>query len=452
MQTAADEGASDIQASPALRPRLSDHFARRQPSDIRVAGIRFASRRDGARAINVAIGNVSLPMHPAMQARMRTLGEPDSPFHDGVVGYTSTVGTDEARQAFLNVVASSGFSTEGIHCQITDGGSQAMELVILGTCGPAGSNERPLMLIDAAYTNYLAFAARVGRTTVSMQRHLQDDGKYSLPSLDDIDRLMRAHRPGALLVIPYDNPTGHFYDHETMVALARLCVRHGLWMVSDEAYRELFYTGGRTTSIWGLTEAEVPGIRGRRIGIDSASKVWNACGLRIGALLTDNAEFHTQAVAENTAGLCASAIGQRIIGALAHESHADLRAWYEKQRGYYQGMLEGFTAAMSAALPGVIVSSPEAAIYSTVDLRRIVGADFSALDFVLYCASEGGVVEDGAPLTLLAAPMAGFYNCPPGTPNPGRTQLRIAYVETPRRMARIPTLLADLLHQYLARR
>ena len=84
----------------------------------------------------------------------------------------------------------------------------------------------------------------------------------------------------------------------------------------------------------------MPGITGRRISIETAVKVWNACGLRIGALVTDNEEFHARAVAENTASLCSNVIGQYIFGALADESHADLQAWYAKQREYYRAMLQ----------------------------------------------------------------------------------------------------------------
>jgi aspartate aminotransferase len=431
--------------------RLSAHFATRQPSVIRLAQIEFAKRRDAARDLNVAIGNVSLPMHPAMQKRMRELDGPDSPFSDGVVKYSATVGLPETNAAFLNIIASSGCATEGLSCQITDGGSQAMELVILGCCGPAGSTEAPLMLIDAAYTNYKAFAERLGRATVSITRTLGEDGRFSLPSVEEIEKSIVENRPGAMVVIPYDNPTGQLYDRDSLVALAKLCVKHGMWLISDEAYRELHYTESDTVSVWALTEDEVPGITGRRISIETSSKVWNACGLRIGGLVTDSKDFHTQAVAENTAGLCSNVIGQYIFGSLAAESHESLQKWYADQREYYRGMLRDFTVRTRDLLPGIIVSSPDASIYSVVDVRNIAPAGFDALDFVLFCAQEGSVEVDGQQLTLLTAPMAGFYSVPAGEANPGRTQMRIAYVETPERMELVPELLAGLLKKYLAR-
>ena len=89
-------------------PELSAHYEGRKPSAIRLAQIEFLKRKDGVDAVNTAIGNVSLPMHPAMQARMRSLGDGESPFADGVVKYTPTVGTEEACRAMLHIIDSSG--------------------------------------------------------------------------------------------------------------------------------------------------------------------------------------------------------------------------------------------------------------------------------------------------------------------------------------------------------
>ena len=104
---------------------------------------------------------------------------------------------------------------------------------------------------------------------------------------------------------------------------------------------------------------------------------------------------------------------------------------------------------MQEKLPGVIVSSPDASIYSVVDVRNITGEDFNALDFAVYCARQGAVSLSGKKCTLLIAPMAGFYSVEAGAPNPGRTQMRIAFVDTPERMKLVPELLAGLLEQYL---
>jgi aspartate aminotransferase len=431
-----------------MNPQLSSHFQRRKPSVIRTAQIEFRKRQDPVEAINVAIGNVSLPMHPAMVRRMANLQADGSPFQDGAVRYTPTVGMEETRQAFRRIIASSGFDADRLYVQVTDGGSQAMELVVLGVCGGAGSVENPLLIIDPTYTNYTAMASRLGRRVVALQRTLQDDGRFTLPDRSSIQRIIQERRPAALLVIPYDNPTGQLYSRKQILEMAELCVQYNMWMISDEAYRELLYTGGDTVSIWGLDDAEVPGIQGRRVSVESSSKVWNACGLRIGALVTDNQEFHERAVAENTANLCPNAIGQYIFAALAGESREALQSWYDRQRRYYRTMLTELVSCLRKLLPGIIVSSPDASIYSVVDVRRIVPAGFDAMDFVMYCAQEGAVKIDGKRMTLLVAPMSGFYDLVPED-NPGRTQMRIAYVEPPERMALVPQLFEALLHGFL---
>ena len=431
-------------------PKLSQLFLSREPSAVRLAQMEFAKRTDGVGAVNTSIGNVSLPMHPALIKRMKNLAAVTSPFKDGIVRYTATVGMDETREAFKNIIASSGFETNNLHVQIVDGGSHGMELVILGVCGEAGSDEQPLLVIDPAYSNYISFAERTGRRIVALKRELQADGQFSLPDFTQIEALIEAEKPGAILVIPYDNPTGQFFAQTEINKLAELAVKHNLWLIGDEAYRELGYSSNhQTSSVWGVTESSVPGILGRRISIESASKVWNACGLRMGAVVTDNLEFHTRCVAENTANLCPPAIEQYIFGALAHESHENLQTWYKSQRAYYAPMLIKLRDGLKQILPQLIVSAPAASLYSVVDVRNLVDENFQAQDFVLYCAREGKVEVDGQEMTLLVAPMAGFYNVKVGQANPGRTQMRIALVETPARMKLVPELFAKLLKQYL---
>ena len=429
-------------------PVISAHFQQRMPSDIRLAQIKFGEREVKPASINVAIGNVSLPMHPAMQERMFALNAPQSPFTKGVVKYSGSAGYAETNEAFLNIIASGGFATAKLHSQITDGGSHAMEMMLLGVCGAAGTEEKPLMMIDAAYTNYLAFAERIGRKTVSVTRHLADDGKFSLPQVEKIEAVIKEHHPGALLVIPYDNPTGQLYDYQTLIQLAKLCVKYNMWMVSDEAYRELYYVDTTLVSIWGITDVEVPGIEGRRISIETASKVWNACGLRIGALVTDNEEFHKKSVAEYTANLCSNVIGQYIFGALAAESKENIAKWCKSQREYYKKILFKLYDKMLELEPKLIISSPDAAIYSVIDVRNIVKPGFDSVDFVMYCAEEGYVNYQGVDTTLLVAPMKGFYEEKPGQKNPGTTQMRIAYVETPENMEKVPALFIELLKKY----
>lgn len=436
------------------KPVLSAHFESRKPSDVRLAQMKYDERKVKPQAvINVGIGNVSLPTNPAMQKRMFALNAPESPFANGVVRYSGTAGTVECQDAFKNILKCEGFDTSNLHVQVTDGGSSGMELLLIGLCGPAGTSEKPLMMIDPAYTNYISFAERVGRTTVTVKRHLGEDGKFTLPELDKIEAVIKENNPGALLVIPYDNPTGQLYDYATMIDLAKLCVKYNLWMVSDEAYRELYYDPSeKLVSIWGITDKEVPGIEGRRISIETASKVWNACGLRIGAIITDSPEFNNRSIAEYTANLCANVIGQYIFGALAHETKDQIDAWCKHIRDYYKEQIVSVYNGLKAKEPKLIVSSPDASIYSVIDVRNVVKPGFDAIDFVLYCAQEGSVNVDGVETTLLVAPLKGFYDIKAGEVNPGTTQFRISFVETPENMAKIPELFVELLRQFEAKR
>ena len=223
------------------KPILSAHFESRTPSDVRLAQMKYDERKVKPQAvINVGIGNVSLPTNPAMMKRMFALDAPESPFSKGVVRYSGTAGVPETQEAFKNILKCEGFDTSKLFVQVTDGGSTGMELLLIGVCGPAGTDEKPLMMIDPAYTNYISFAERVGRKTVTVKRTLTDAGKFSLPEISEIEEAIKLNNPGALLVIPYDNPTGQLYDHETLVELAKLCVKYNLWFISDEAYRELY--------------------------------------------------------------------------------------------------------------------------------------------------------------------------------------------------------------------
>jgi aspartate aminotransferase len=436
------------------KPILSAHFESRTPSDVRLAQMKYDERKVKPEAvINVGIGNVSLPTNPAMQKRMFELGAPESPFSKGVVRYSGTAGTVECQDAFKNILKCEGFDTSKLLVQVTDGGSSGMELLLIGVCGPAGTGEKPLMMIDPAYTNYISFAERVGRKTVTVKRHLGEDGKFTLPEISKLEETIKANNPGALLVIPYDNPTGQLYDYATLKELAKLCVKYNMWMISDEAYRELYYEeGSELVSIWGITDAEVPGIEGRRISVETASKVWNACGLRIGALITDSPEFNNRSIAEYTANLCANVIGQYIFGALAHESKADIANWCNSIRSYYKEQIVNVYNGLKQQEPGLIVSSPDASIYTVIDVRNVVKTGFDAIDFVLYCAQEGSVNIDGVETTLLVAPLKGFYDIPAGETNPGSTQFRISFVETPENMAKIPELFVKLLRQFEAQR
>ena len=429
-----------------MAPRISRHYQNREPSVIRAAQILFNARKDKdlINVINLAIGNISLPMHPVMVDAMASLHKKDSPFNKGIVKYTSSVGSRDCQDAIIHSIDAElgNQKKDKVQCVITDGGSQAMELMLLGVCGP--SSKKPLLILDPAYTNYIEFSKRLSIPIVPYVRSIKKNGKFSGINYNDVDRLIKKYNPSGILIIPYDNPTGQFLNQDNINSIASLAVKHNIWIISDEAYRSLHYNSDRSSSIWRLSNNEIPNIQGRRISIESSSKTWNACGLRIGALLTDNLTFHKKSVSEYTANLCANSIGQEIFGVLATEPHDKLQLWLNELREYYKSILSELKTEFETKIPGIIVTKPEASIYFIIDLKNLVDDQFDAENFVNFCATKGKVSINNNLYTLLLAPMNGFYQ----DSIHGRTQLRVAMVESRKSIMLAPKILSKLINSY----
>ena len=430
-----------------MSPSISEHYGKREPSSIRKAQILFQSRRDFStvEVINLAIGNISLPMHQAMLSRLKSIGKPDSPFAEGVVQYTASEGTAECKTAILNSInaeLSQNISND-INCVITDGGSQAMELMLLGVSGTSGG--KPIMVIDPLYTNYVEFAKRLSIPMVSLERSLNADGSFGDLDTTKIRKKIDEYNPNSILIIPADNPTGLQMSQNLINEIAKICVEKDIWMVSDEAYRNIYFSGTGPSSIWQISNTDVPGIQGRRISIESVSKVWNACGLRIGALVTDNKIMYQKVRSEYTANLCANVIGQYVFGAVAQMSAVEIIDWYSRQRAYYYKTIIRLTKELKEELPGIILSSPGAAIYIVLDFKNITPYDFNASKFIEFCSSNGKIRINSKYYTLLLSPMEGFYN----QKLKGEKQVRIALVEPKSKMKMVPKILSRLLENYL---
>ena len=430
-----------------MSPSISDHYIKREPSSIRKAQILFQSRPDFSivEVINLAIGNISLPMHPAMLSRLKNIGKPDSPFAEGVVQYTASEGTAECKTAILNSInaeLSQNISND-INCVITDGGSQAMELMLLGVSGT--SCGKPIMVIDPLYTNYVEFAKRLSIAMVSLERNSNADGSFGDLDIIKIRNKIDENNPNGILIIPADNPTGLQMSQNLINDIAKICVEKDIWLVSDEAYRNIYFSGIGPSSIWQISNTDVPGIQGRRISIESVSKVWNACGLRIGALVTDNKIMYQKVRSEYTANLCANVIGQYVFGAVAQMSAVEITDWYSRQRAYYSKTIIRLIKGLKEQLPGIILSSPGAAIYIVLDFKNITPSDFNASKFIEFCSSNGKIRINSKYYTLLLSPMEGFYN----QKLKGEKQVRIALVEPESKMKMVPKILSRLLENYL---
>ena len=183
-------------------PSLSNHFKKRKPSSIRQAQIKFSNREDRkkVKVINLAIGNVSLPIHPSMRKRMESLSNNDT-IAKGKIPYTSTMGLEETRNAFLKAISSLDIDISNLFTSITDGGSSAMEIMLLGVCGP--SSKQPIMLLDPAYTNYLQFCKRLDIPVLSTDRILTDNGTFAPLNFDKILEIYNSNQSNFTLNINF---------------------------------------------------------------------------------------------------------------------------------------------------------------------------------------------------------------------------------------------------------
>ena len=430
-----------------MSPSLSKHYINREPSAIRKAQILFESRTDKheVEVVNLAIGNISLPMHPKMLSRLDRLAETDSPFRNGVVRYSSSEGTEECKKAIINSIAAEipNKNIYDLDCVITDGGSQAMELMLLGVCGTSSNSS--ILVIDPLYTNYVEFAKRLSIPIFSVLRSRNEAGSYSKLDLKEIRRKIEKKNPNGILIIPADNPTGYQMSQDTIIEIAKMCVEKNIWLISDEAYRNIYYTNNGPTSIWNISNKVVPGIKGRRISIESVSKVWNACGLRIGALVTDNQVMFDKVRSEYTANLCANVIGQYIFGAIANLSSQEIIDWYKIQREHYLEIITDLVNGLEQELPGLIISKPKASIYIILDFSSITPDDFNISKFIEYTAEYGTSYFNNKKYTLLLSSMNGFFS----TKISENKLARIALVESKDKMKAVPSLLSNLLNDYL---
>ena len=430
-----------------MSPNISEHFIKREPSAIRKAQILFESRLDKSNVvvINLAIGNISLPMHPSMLSRLKDIGDSNSPFSDGIVQYSKSEGTEECKAAILNSINAELTQniSKDINCVVTDGGSQAMELMLLGVSGAKGS--KSIMVIDPLYTNYVEFAKRLSVPIVSLERNFNKDGSFRDLDIIEIRNKIIENNPNGVLIIPADNPTGLQMSQNLINEIAKICVEKDIWLISDEAYRNIYFSDNGPSSIWQISNVDVPGIEGRRISIESVSKVWNACGLRIGALVTDNKIMYEKVRSEYTANLCANVIGQHVFGAVAQMSSGEITNWYSSQRDYYSKAISKLIKGLKEELPGIILSSPGAAIYIVLDFKSITPSDFKMTNFIDYCSLNGKIKLNGKYHTLLLSPMEGFYH----DKSNGEKQARIALVEPESKMKIVPKILSRLLENYL---
>jgi aspartate aminotransferase len=375
-----------------MQPRLSQRAQAMPASPIRkLAPAAEAAKRRGIHVYHLNIGqpDVETP---------RPFLEKLAQIHDRVLAYSPSDGTPEFLATLLGYYAKLGIELSRADLLVTTGGSEACLFAMLA-CANQGDDA---LVMEPYYSNYAAFGLIAGVRLVPLTTRSEDG--FHVPPREDWEKALTPRTKLVLLCNP-NNPTGTVYSREELLPIAEFCREHGLFLVSDEVYREFVYDGERAVSA-----LELPGYEDLVVVADSLSKRYSACGIRLGALVTRNHDVREACLRMAQARLCAPGLAQMIAcGAdeLPPEYSADYVAAFRRRRDIlYDGL---------SAIPGVMLRKPEGAFYL---MPRLPVDD--AEDFARWLLEEFDF-EGG---TVMIAPAEGFY----ATPGLGQNEARIAYV------------------------
>lgn len=301
---------------------------------------------------------------------------------------------------------------------VTNGGSEALNFA-LGTLCDADDE---VIIPEPYYANYNGFASAFNVKVVAIPSSI--DTGFALPPISEFEKKITA-KTRAILICNPGNPTGYLYTREELQQLADLAIKHDIVIISDEVYREYVYDGKQQTSMF-----EFPEIAENCIIIDSESKRYSMCGVRIGFMATRSKKIHDAAMLFAQARLSPVLLGQ-IAAAAAHQNDTDyilkVRAEYTLRRNVLVDLLNG--------IPGVICPKPKGAFYCAVELPVDDSDKFAQWLLESYSHENE---------TIMVAPMSGFYS----NPELGKKQVRMAYVLKEEDLRRSVELLNDALQKY----
>ncbi|MDE6527009.1 MAG: pyridoxal phosphate-dependent aminotransferase, partial [Muribaculaceae bacterium] len=275
------------------------------------------------------------------------------------------------------------------------------------------------------YANYMAFAISAGATVVPVMSTI--DTGFSLPPVEEFEKLITP-RTKAILICNPNNPTGYIYTEEEMLKIRDIVKRHNLFLFSDEVYREFCYTGAPC-----ISAMQLPGIENNVVLLDSVSKRYNECGIRIGALVTRNEELKKVVMK-----FCQARLSPPLIGQLVAEASIDTPEEY--MRATFNEYVErrNFLIERLNEIPGCYSPMPMGAFY-TVARLPVDDAD----RFCLWCLEK--FEYEGQ--TVFMAPASGFYS----VPGKGKQEVRIAYVLKKEELAKAMDVLEKALEAYPGR-
>lgn len=304
---------------------------------------------------------------------------------------------------------------------VTTGGSEAVLFAFMACLDPGDE----IIVPEPAYANYMAFAISAGAKIVTVPSTI--DQGFALPPVADFEKLITPRTKGILICNP-NNPTGYLYTQKEMNQIRDIVRKYDLFLFSDEVYREFTYTGAPYISAFHL-----PGIEEQVVLIDSVSKRYSECGIRIGALITKNAELKRNVMKFCQARLSPPLLGQIVAEASIDASSEYMLMTYNEYVERRKFLIDGLNR-----IPGCYSPIPMGAFYTVVSLP-VDDAD----RFCEWCLHE--FEHEGA--TVFMAPASGFYM----TPGMGRNEVRMAYVLKREDLARALKVLAAALKAYPGR-
>ena len=304
---------------------------------------------------------------------------------------------------------------------ITTGGSEAVLFAFMATLDPGDE----IIVPEPAYANYMAFAISAGAKIVTVPSTIEEG--FALPPVEKFEELITPRTKGILICNP-NNPTGYLYTQREMNLLRDIVKRHDLFLYSDEVYREYCYTGAPYISAFHLD-----GIEEQVVLIDSVSKRYSECGIRVGALITKHKELK-----QNVLKFCQARLSPPLLGQLVAEASIDtpqeyMLMTYNEYVERRKFLIDGINR-----IPGCYSPIPMGAFYTVVSLP-VDDAD----KFCRWCLSE----FDYEGRTVFMAPASGFYT----TPGMGRNQVRMAYVLKKEDLADALLVLEKALEAYPGR-
>lgn len=397
-------------------PTISTRGTEMPASPIRkLAPLADAAKQRGIHVYHLNIGQPDLPTPRVALDAIRHIDRK-------VLEYSPSAGYRSYREKLTSYYEKYGIHLTADDIIVTAGGSEAVLFAFLACLNPGDE----IIVPEPAYANYMAFAISAGARIRTVTTTI-DEG-FALPKVEKFEELIN-DRTRAILICNPNNPTGYLYTRREMNQIRDLVRKYDLFLFSDEVYREFIYTGSPY-----ISACHLEGIEQNVVLIDSVSKRYSECGIRIGALITKNEEIR-RAVMK----FCQARLSPPLIGQIAAEASLDVDEEY--MRDVYDEYVERRKCLIDGLnrIPGVYSPIPMGAFY-TVARLPVDDSD----RFCAWCLTDFECEGQ----TVFMAPASGFYT----TPGAGKDEVRISYTLKKEDLTRALVVLQKALQQYPGRR